>query len=607
MSEDLLSYFNREIGWFRNALGRFADAHPQAGANLRISDNLVEDPHVSRLIESVALLNARVQSRIDDDFPLIVQSLLENLYPFYLAPKPSMMISQLTGLPELDSLVNVPAGTLFETESVSGVRCRFRSCYDAVLSPLRIASASLMSRPFSTPGSDSAVGASAVLEIRFESAHPGFSLAESGMDELTLHLRGGALTWRLFDLLYAHCTQIVVATSDLDPQPTRLEPVALRPLGLAPGETILPDLGDTAPDYQQLLEFFAYPDKFLFFRIDGLRRALGSAGSEFALYLYLDEGNAELEKTLGAGFFALHSVPMLNLFPAVAEPCRVRTDAAEYPVTPDIRSLGDAEVYAVTGVDLVEDGSNAQQHVAPYFSFDHEPQPQGLFWQGHRRAALAESGGRRGVTDYLLTLSQLDARPPESDRHTLQVRCLCSNANLAANLPFGGGSPRLDPEEPISGLDVAVALTPPTPVRRLNLGNELLWRLISHLNLNYLSLVGARDPGAQLREILRLYDFGDSPATRSIIRSVDSLRSCVASLPVTVDGRPVVCRGIDMEVVFDPSLLETSSALLLGDTLQRFLTLYVSLNSFVRLTARIKGRDGVYHRWEPLIGRRVLL
>ena len=298
---------------------------------------------------------------------------------------------------------------------------------------------------------------------------------------------------------------------------------------------------------------------------------------------------------------------MVNLYPTLAEPQRVRSDAAEYPITPEIRALGDAEVYAVTRVQLIEDATNERLDVAAYSSFYHDAGEQDLFWHGHRRPALAESGGRRGVTDYLLTLGQLDAQPPQTDRYTMQVQCLCSNANLPVNLPFGGGSPRLTPEDPISGLAQIAALTPPTPVRRLNLGSGLLWRLLSHLNLNYLSLIGGSDPAAQLREILRLYDFGDSPATRAIIQSVDSLHSRICSLPVTVDGRPVVCRGIDMEVVFDPALLETSSALVLGDTLQSFLTLYVSINSFVRLTVRIKGRDGIYHRWEPQIGRRALL
>ena len=144
-------------------------------------------------------------------------------------------------------------------------------------------------------------------------------------------------------------------------------------------------------------------------------------------------------------------------------------------------------------------------------------------------------------------------------------------------------------------------------MRRLDLGKGLLWRLLSHLNLNYLSLVGSKNPAEQLREMLRLYDHGDSPALRARINALDSVKTRIISLPVAVDGRPVICRGVDIDIMFDGSLLESGSALLFGDVLMQFLSSYVNLNSFVRLSVRIKGREGVYHRWEPLIGKRPVI
>ena len=127
------------------------------------------------------------------------------------------------------------------------------------------------------------------------------------------------------------------------------------------------------------------------------------------------------------------------------------------------------------------------------------------------------------------------------------------------------------------------------------------------LNLNYLSLVGNKNPAEQLREMLRLYDHGDSPTLRARINVVDSVKANIISLPMSVDGRPVICRGVNIEVMFDSSLLDNGSALLLGDMLKEFLSTYVNLNSFVRLSIRIKGRDGIYHRWEPVVGRRPVI
>ena len=128
MSEDLLTYFNRELSWFKKALGRFAEAHPDTAGHLRIREDSVEDPHTSRLIESVSFLNARIQSRLDADFPLVVAALLEHLYPFYLAPKPAMLLAQLHAAPALDTVEVIERGQVFETEPVGGVPCRFQNC-----------------------------------------------------------------------------------------------------------------------------------------------------------------------------------------------------------------------------------------------------------------------------------------------------------------------------------------------------------------------------------------------------------------------------------------------------------------------------------------------
>ncbi len=49
-----------------------------------------------------------------------------------------------------------------------------------------------------------------------------------------------------------------------------------------------------------------------------------------------------------------------------------------------------------------------------------------------------------------------------------------------------------------------LCLRAPSPTLRPPLGKGQLWRLISHLSLNYLSLVDGKDA---LQEILRLYNF----------------------------------------------------------------------------------------------------
>src|SRR5262245_10374641 len=94
MTDELLPHYDRELSYLRKAGAEFAAAHPKVAGRLRLSAETIEDPHVSRLVESVAFLNARIRRKLDDDFPELTQALLGALYPHYLAPIPSMAIVQ---------------------------------------------------------------------------------------------------------------------------------------------------------------------------------------------------------------------------------------------------------------------------------------------------------------------------------------------------------------------------------------------------------------------------------------------------------------------------------------------------------------------------------
>ena len=122
--DDLLPHYERELAFLRQHAGEFAERHPKIAGRLMVSGDVGEDPHVERLIESFALLAARVHKRLDDDFPLFTESLLEVLYPHYLRPFPCCAIARL-GAPEGSGSgstpVEVPRGTLLSSRAVRGV------------------------------------------------------------------------------------------------------------------------------------------------------------------------------------------------------------------------------------------------------------------------------------------------------------------------------------------------------------------------------------------------------------------------------------------------------------------------------------------------------
>ena len=102
MRDELLHYYERELSFIRKSAAEFAERYPEVAGRLLLEQNHSDDPHVERLIESFAMLAARIQMRLNDDFADVSEALLSVLYPHYLAPIPSMTIVQLAA--DADSL-----------------------------------------------------------------------------------------------------------------------------------------------------------------------------------------------------------------------------------------------------------------------------------------------------------------------------------------------------------------------------------------------------------------------------------------------------------------------------------------------------------------------
>ena len=603
MSDELLEFYERELSWLKQAGSAFADEYPRVAGNLRISSDTVEDPHVSRLIESVALLNAGVQKKIEDEFPEVVTALLEHLYPHYLAPLPSMLIAEFVPSPGIDKQEMIQRHTRIEAPLADGVACQFQTVLPVVLSPYTLVKAQLIPKPFTVPGSERMGRASAVLHLQLACDNKEFLLS-SCAEGLLLHIRPQYQhVWPLYDLFHTHCVGICVADSDLDPHPVFIDPVHLQPVGFGRDEGLLPYPDHTESPYRILTEFFALPEKFLFFRLGGLDTISVPKSGEVNLYLFFDATGRDIERSLNETTFSLSASPVINLFSQVAEPVILQDDQVEYQLVPDNRTHEHMEVYAVQSAVLVNERTGEHEPVDPYFGFTHKKQGSGLFWHGIRRDAI----GLGSKTDYFISVSDLDKKRSYTNGIALQVEALCFNGNLPSKLPYGGGQPKFSAITPINNVTEIRSVYPPTPVRRIDLRHGLLWRLLSHLNINYMGLAGHAQPGEALREILRLYDFGDSAVTRALIDAVENVHVDITAMPIKAGGRSVVCRGMDITVLFSDTVFASSSPLLYGAVLDIFFAQYVNINSFTRLSVRIKGRDDIFHRWPPRTGARILI
>lgn len=606
MSDELLPYYHRELSYIRRLAAQFADAHPKLAGRLRLGPGGSEDPHVERLLEGFAYLNARLRAKLDDEFPEITEAFLGVLYPHYLAPVPSLTVLQLhldPGQLDLTAGHTVPRHTQVESEPIQGTPCRFRTAYPVTLWPVDVERAALGRPPFAAPAVPAAAQAAAMLRLTLACRGPTLRFAELELDTLRFFLAGQVHhVHALYELLFHDVLGVAVANGPDDPQPVVLGAGALRSVGFAADEGLLPYSPRSFLGYRLLTEFFAFPEKFLFCDVALGRAALASLGRRLELYVFLGRAAPELESHLSAEMFRLGCTPAVNLYPQRAEPLLLTHADAEYRVVPDARRPLASEVYSVDRVTATSPRGEELEFL-PFFAARHAAPAAQAYWFARRRPSDRAAAGDRG-TEVDLSLVDLGLQPSAPADWTLTVETTCTNRDLPARLPFGGGQPFLQLSEGGALVSRVACVTPPTRALRPGQGPGALWRLVSHLTLNHRSLEGP-DAAEALRAILSLYDYADTDDTRLLLSGllgVDS-RRIVGRSPGRAGG---FCHGVETTVVLDEDRVR-GSLFLFASVLERFLGLYVTVNSFSRLVVTTPKHKGEYHRWPPRMGERTLL
>lgn len=617
MSDELLPYYNRELAFIRTLGAQFADEHPKIAGRLRLSPDGSQDPHVERMVQAFAYLNARTRHKLEDDFPEITDAMLGVLYPHYLAPTPSMATVQFAldaSQAELLAGYRVERGTLVEADLADGRKCRYRTCYPTTVWPIQVQSASLAGPPFVAPLSPRAARATSMLRLELATLSKAASFSQLGLDSLRFFLHGAQAqnVYGLYELIFHDALEVVLASSQHDTNPIFLPPSCLRPVGFDRDQGILPYTARSFIGYRLLTEFFAFPEKFLFFDLTGLTpHRLQRLGNKLEVFIFLNRTSSDLQRNVTRDMFRLGCTPMVNLFTHRADPFVLTQTQSEYRLVPDARRPAELEIHSVDRV-LATSPDAEQMEFLPFFSSKHAArrEQQETYWYAVRRPGTREEGSTQTEvgSELYLSLVDLGFSPWSKADWTLDVETTCTNRGLPAELPFGGGRPYLDLPDGMGPLAKPSCLTAPTKTRRPLLKQGAFWKIISHLTLNHLSLTDGEEGADALREILKLYDTTDSSDTQKLISGL-----------VRVQSRRVVgraggmaggfCRGIEVAIQFNEERFSGSGAYLFGCVLDQFLGLYCSLNSFTRLLATTQQREGQGDpwRWPPRAGERVLL
>jgi type VI secretion system protein ImpG len=627
MEPRLLSLYNQELQHLREMGAEFAREFPKVAARLGIEGTEVADPYVERLLEGAAFLAARVQLKLDAEFPRFTQRLLEIVYPSYLAPTPSMGIVQLQPLLSEGNLargVTVKRGSAMRSQLQRGqdTTCEFRSAQDVTLWPLEVAAAEFFLHAPDLPIAQLpyARNVRSGLRLRLR-VTAGLRLADLALDRLRFFLGGtDEVGFRLYELCAGQCVgALLLPPQRPAPWWHALAADDVKAAGFGDDEALLPVPESGFAGHRLLAEYFAFPQRFLFVDVGGLRAAVARHDeSEFELVLLFSRADSSLVGRVEAANMALFCTPAINLFPKRLDRIHLSEGEHEYHAVPDRTRPMDFEVYDITSVTGFGVGAESEQRFLPLYGLRRDDERgQAAYFTVRREPRLMSASQRRngprssylGSEVFLAIVDPAEA-PFRSDLRQLAVTAQCSNRDLPMLVAFGYGNTDfvLDEAAPLAAIRLLKG--PSRPIAPLADG-ALTWRMITQLSLNYLALIEGRtrlgDEGPiVLSELLHLYvRSGDASAQRQIegLRRIQA-KPAVTRLPMR--GPIAFGRGVQVSIEVDELAFEGASAFLFGSVMEHFLARHVSLNSYVATTLRSPQR-GEVARWKPRCGTRPIL
>jgi len=586
--DELLPYYERELALLRQSVHAFATRYPRIAARLSMLDGHVEDPHVDRLLQTFALLGARISAKLDDDYPEFTEALLDTLDPEQLLPFPSCSIVQFeagSAVSQLTETVTVPRGT--ELENRMGT-CRFRTAYEVALSPVAISEVRF------TPIAAAAIRASippnttAIISITFTSLTDADAFRAAAPATLRVHLHGDTLlVAALNDALLLRAPSAFVE-SDLSGHWQALSRVPLAPVGFDDEDALVGHERTRLSAYRLVGEYLGFPDKFAFLDIDFARLArVAGACRKLTLHLPIvdvpvDSSAGRALGTLSADHWRLRCTPVVNLFRREASPITLKRGTATYPVTPQALRLREVEVHSIDSMHLTrETTADAGAEIPPYRAFNHKHAgvPPPCFWL-LRHQASRQTGAMHSRAELTLVDAK-GARVSEANGQ-LTISLTCSNGDYPQSLSFGAPDGDLFNEnDNLSGR--VTMLRRASPSRAHAPGHGALWRLVSGLAPHTLLL---QSSGVEaLKDLLRL----QAATTAYPLPHIDAIAD-IEHRPVmrwmAVKPMSTFVRGIEITLTINEAACVSFSLHTFVGILERFFASSAPANGFVQLVIR---------------------
>ncbi len=617
--KDLLPHYESELALLRRLCRGFAEEYPGIAGNLMMSGDTCKDPHVERLIQASALLAARISKRLDDDYPLFTESLLEMLYPHYLRSFPSCSIAHLdfqsSTAEQPDITTVLPRGAVLKSAAVRGVKCKFRTTSDIEVVPVTL-SAARYHPIVNAPASirlDGEITSS--MDLTFACSGK-TALSDIVANRLRVFIDAEpSLAAALRDTVF---TRVQSAYVSFDGAPWRpLRRPLIGAVGYSDNDALIPFTARSHPAYRLLTEYFAFPEKFNFFDVawNEIAGLMPEKCGGVTLHLALKNVQhgthlSQILSKLSARNLLLNCAAVVNLFHRHGAPVDVRHATTDYALLADTARPEAYEIHGIESARLITDVSRQDgiQQIRPFYSMHHGEHPQppghspGHYWVLRRDPVTEELSPGHEMRISLVN-TELVPLTAATKAQTLSVDLLCSNRDLPTMLSIGRAEGDLTLDGQFTGTPIRLLRKPSRPYR-FDSTNGGHWRLISHLTLNHRSL---SDVGLdEFREMLTLYNLPRNASVQRQIQGVTALRYRTTMAWIPGEPTGALMPGLEIGMTVDEEAFVGGGIHLFAQTLDHFFGLYCQINVFSQLVVLSAKTGEELLRCQPRSGAKLL-
>lgn len=623
MDHKFLNYYNKELTFMHEMAGEFAQKHPKIARRLGMHGIEIADPFVERLIESFSFIAARMQLKLDAEFPAFTQRLLDVIYPNYNAPTPSMGVVQLRpNLKEGDLTqgYEVSRNSAFHTPIFPGetTRCEFRSSQSVRLWPLNIMEAQLTSLPPDLPNLErfriSAHKLKGAIRLKLR-LHEGMQFSQlQDFVSLPVYLNGGErIVSRLFELLHAGSRATILRYKQGENHhDVVINQNALSFDSMLPEQSLLPSTWNTFHGHNLIHEYFSCRQRFYFFTLNHLAAGVQDNHSgELEIIILLDRMPQEVAGHIDTDCFQLFCTPVINLFPKRVDKLEVKRNSHEMHIVADRSRPLDYEIFSVTSVIGQQVENSKEVIFNPLYQTRHSDNGNfGRYFSLTRRQRINGHSRRKyhsqtlyNGTEVFISLVDQQEAPFSDDIRYLSVAAMVTNRDLP-RLISRNGQFELSVAD-AAPVESARFITPPCSPRAPFTASESAWRLIRQLNFNYLPLSEMEHVagGEALRQMLQLFvDITDNET----LAQINGLVGC-KTLPVIRrlpgNGLLMYGRGVKCTLMVDEDNFSGISPYLFGLVLENYIARHASINVFTETELQTLQRGSVVV-WPSRPGRR---